>query len=655
VLAGATLATVAAFALTAMIQPRVYRSTCSVLFPEGVPAPSFSERVLDLGLQQQYLQSLFTDERLIMRARADPELSKWKAGEPGIEALHEQSLRFAFDSLTVTAAPGGKVYHVSCEAHDPELAAAVANAVTGKLIDLDAGRQRSGDAAKVASLREALGRLRTAMAAAEDEVRAAMRTGTAVSKEDRTRWLTRLSQSDENVSKATAARISAQARYETFLNSPESAPAEYSDREFSRASRNDLAQLRQQLAAAESAFTLEHYKVKQLHAELEAASKVATDRDKIIVDLVRDEYVAAARREQAFSREHLSTLAGAAQAWDPALSNDAALRLQQARTLYDSLSADLEAAEAREDPPQNYIFDRAVPATTPVRPNFVLTAPLWLVMGMLLCSLAVLMRESSRRTKFGLHPSGVSLRTLELARITNNFKHSELVHRCSAVADEFRNLRQSILIWEESLGATHGGGRRRGTSLAITGPSVAVPVTAVACNLAISLANSGRHVLLVDVNRERPGVHDLLAPIDSAPMMPIFWGTAPEPLNDAPRATEIPGLFVLGADGHGGSALFTEALAASFLVEACARFDFVIFDIPPVSCTDARIWTHACDGAVLVVEAGATTNDLAGALLSLGRSGARFAGAVVHSMGTASGPGRMKRRQTAAASKDARS
>jgi polysaccharide biosynthesis transport protein len=651
-LGGAAVTTLAAIGLMGMVQPRVYRSTCAMLMPEGVPAQSSTQRGLDLGLQQEYLQGLFADQRLIVSARANAAVRKWKASAAGTEARRDNEVQFALASLTVTAAPGGKVFYVSSDAHDPELAAAAANAAASTLIDLDTGRQRSADAAKVASLRAAQGRLRTAMAAAEDEVRTAMRAGTAISEEERTRWLNRLSQSNEDVVRAHVNRVSAQAQYEAFLNSPGSAPAEYSDREFARMTRNNLAEVRQQLSAAEALFTPDHYKVQQLQAEVKAGADAATGHDDAIADAVRDEYVVAARREQVFSREHLTTIAAAAQAWDPGLSDEAARRLEQARTLYDSLAAQLEATEAREDQPKNSIFDPAVPVNAPIRPNLVLTAPFGLVVGMLLCSVVLLMRESSQETGTGPQPLGVYARALELASIAKSPKEGGTVHRSSAAADEFRNLRESILIWENSLGDTQPRLLGRGTSLTITSPRVAAGVTAVACNLAVSLANSGRKVLLVDGNLQRPRVHESLPLFDSAPEAPVLAGTVPTPLNGAPRFTEIPGLLVLLPEKDGGSDPLTEGTAAAFLVAACARFDFVILDVPPASSTDARIWAHTCDGALLVVEAGAPAGDLSAALLCLGQSAARLAGTVVNCIDEASEGRRMNWRRPVAGGKD---
>ncbi|WP_375000985.1 polysaccharide biosynthesis tyrosine autokinase [Aeromicrobium sp. CTD01-1L150] len=133
--------------------------------------------------------------------------------------------------------------------------------------------------------------------------------------------------------------------------------------------------------------------------------------------------------------------------------------------------------------------------------------------------------------------------------------------------------------------------------------------TLVATNLAISLAQSGRSVLLVDADMRNPNVAEMLglensvglvtalvgratlqAAIQEHPSGIAFMGTGPKP----PNPVEV---------------LETQAMR-DLLATVRGKFDTVIIDAPPMlPVADASILTTEVDGALLLVRHGSTTRE----------------------------------------------
>jgi capsular exopolysaccharide synthesis family protein len=173
----------------------------------------------------------------------------------------------------------------------------------------------------------------------------------------------------------------------------------------------------------------------------------------------------------------------------------------------------------------------------------------------------------------------------------------------------------------------------------VTSPSGGNGKTTVAVNLAISIALSGRRVLLIDANFRRPCLPRIFPDMRADGLSNILIGQSH--LDDCVMATSVPGLDVLGAGPlpPNPAELLGSTYLRDMLADARARYDQVIFDGPPVLLvSDAMVLSGAVDGVLLICQYRSTSR---GALQrtqqQLDAINARIFGAVLNRVETRAG------------------
>jgi len=200
----------------------------------------------------------------------------------------------------------------------------------------------------------------------------------------------------------------------------------------------------------------------------------------------------------------------------------------------------------------------------------------------------------------------------------------------SIVAEAFRQLRANLFF---SAPAEQQG------VLMVSSPSGGNGKTTVATNLAISIALSGRRVLLIDANFRRPALPRIFPQIRPEGLSNILIGQSR--LSDLVTGTAVPGLDVLGSGPTPPNP--AELLGSSYLrdlvVDARSRYDQVIFDGPPVLLvSDAMVLAGAVDGVLLVCQYRSTSRGaLQRARAQLDAINSRVFGAVLNMVETRAG------------------
>jgi polysaccharide biosynthesis transport protein len=131
-----------------------------------------------------------------------------------------------------------------------------------------------------------------------------------------------------------------------------------------------------------------------------------------------------------------------------------------------------------------------------------------------------------------------------------------------------------------------------------------------ACNLAITLAQAGIRVVLVESDLRRPKIAEYLGVEGSVGLTSVLIGRAG--LDDALQTWGRCGLAVLasGPIPPNPSELLGSGHMVALLRQLQQRFDVVIIDAPPLlPVTDAAVLSRICDGAVLVVRYGKTRRE----------------------------------------------
>jgi len=215
----------------------------------------------------------------------------------------------------------------------------------------------------------------------------------------------------------------------------------------------------------------------------------------------------------------------------------------------------------------------------------------------------------------------------------------------SPIAEAFRALRTNIQFASPDQPVR---------SLLITSAGPSEGKTLTAANLAVSLAQGGSRVILVDTDLRKPRLHRLF----EVPKEPGFTNLVIDqpisdfgfrnsdlpnlqspvsnlqPLEGYLRRTEVENLWVLpcGTVPPNPAELLGSPRAAQVMEQLKAHADVVVYDSPPAATvTDAVILASRVDGVIQVVQAGHTRRDLVRqGRVVLEKVGARVLGPVLN-------------------------
>jgi capsular exopolysaccharide synthesis family protein len=193
----------------------------------------------------------------------------------------------------------------------------------------------------------------------------------------------------------------------------------------------------------------------------------------------------------------------------------------------------------------------------------------------------------------------------------------------SSGAEAYRTLRTN-LIFSQAVQSLN--------TLVVTSGSPAEGKTTTAANLAVSFAQQGMRVLIVDCDLRRARLHKMFGVPREPGLTECVLGQFEH--EAVTRSTSVPGLYILpsGLLPPNPSELLGGEKMKNTLQALSGAFDLVILDTPPLlAASDAAILSTLADGVVLVVRAGVTESEAAQqAMQQLASVGARVIGAVLN-------------------------
>lgn len=142
--------------------------------------------------------------------------------------------------------------------------------------------------------------------------------------------------------------------------------------------------------------------------------------------------------------------------------------------------------------------------------------------------------------------------------------------------------------------------------LLITSPARGDGKSEIAANLAISLAQAGKQVILIDANLRRPRLGMLFGLPMSHGVSSI--GHASMSIIKPVQISEMPGLSVVpsGTPVLNASEIVGSQYMQQLLLKFKTQADIIIIDSPPLLYSDALALALLVDGVLLVTQAGAT-------------------------------------------------
>ena len=174
----------------------------------------------------------------------------------------------------------------------------------------------------------------------------------------------------------------------------------------------------------------------------------------------------------------------------------------------------------------------------------------------------------------------------------------------SLIAESFRLAVTSILQ------NRNGSSRGRRQLIVVTSAHIREGKSTITSNLAITLAELGQRVLVIDADLRRPRQQDIFGISthqSAATLSGILMGPAVSAALSSGKLglpTEVPNLWLLpaGKGVENVNAALSTSRFHELLSRAKGEFDIILMDTPPVmNFSDARVLARAGDGVILVV------------------------------------------------------
>ncbi|MCP8856895.1 CpsD/CapB family tyrosine-protein kinase [Latilactobacillus fuchuensis] len=188
-------------------------------------------------------------------------------------------------------------------------------------------------------------------------------------------------------------------------------------------------------------------------------------------------------------------------------------------------------------------------------------------------------------------------KSLDQASIKEGVGLITLTDPTSVIAEQFRTVRTNIQFSSID---------QKLRSVVFTSAGPLQGKSTVSANVAVTWADQGVNVLLVDADMRRPTVHQTFQVPNKKGLTSLLTGDKFD-FNTTIQKTPVEHLFVLpcGVVPPNPSELLNTKKMDKLIQELTKHFDLVIFDVPPVvSVTDAQILASKVDGTILVVPQG---------------------------------------------------
>lgn len=601
--------------------------------------------------------------------------SAWvAANDPPVstDAAHEQAVLREFKShLSIDPILRSRLVQVSFDSQDPKLAAQVVNTLASSYIqeNLQAHWEATQQASKWLS--QQLDSLKIKLEKSEDDLQQYAQANGLLfleSGKGGTENIVdeRLRQLQDELTQAQADRYQKESLFHLIEAGDYGALPGVFDNKMMQDLTVKLADLVQQKAQLVPNFNPSYPKMKEIQSQIDRTEAFLSQQRQQAAKNISDEYLAAVRREtlvrQAFAdqQKQANVVAG-----ESVQYNILKREVDTNKQLYEGLlqrlkeagvSAGLKASNIR-------VVDPAVAPTRPVKPRVVLNLALGLMLGLGFgVGLAFLLehmdntmkspddiehflgmpalamipsRQSLSREKNGHHKAlpqtslGVGGNG-KFASLKNEIENGWVrvdsrALQYSALSEAFRNLRTSVLLSTAT---------RPPRSLAFVSAEPGEGKTTICGNLAITLAQLGKRVLVVDGDMRRPSIHDFFHVEDSSGLVNYLTGDIDWRTLVQPSGLERLDCLVCGPVPPNPSELLSSDRMQVLVSEAMTDYNFVLVDSPPLlNVADGRILITMVEGAILVVKGGATQRELVKrAQAYVGAVGAHLIGVVLNDL-----------------------
>jgi capsular exopolysaccharide synthesis family protein len=459
----------------------------------------------------------------------------------------------------------------------------------------------------------------------------------------------RLEDLTKDLTDAQSARLQKESVYE-LVKSDEAQVAWVAQDELLQRLEEKFADLRGSYVDALGQYGPNYPKVGRLRDQVNDVQTLIDRQRKRIVARIRDDYTAAVHREKLLAAVVAQQKAEVGALNQLLIQHNMLKReFDTNQQLYDNLLKRLKDATVSAGLRATNIHqvDAALPPTAPIRPRKARDTMVGLLVGTVLGITLAFVKEGldnsiksaedvERLTaapvlaiipasySLGISKMWYGLRRVRRHEETSPVELAVTREPGSPLAESYRALRTSVLLST----APHPP-----QALLVTSSQPGEGKTVTTMNLALSMAQRGGRVVIVDSDLRKSGVARALGLDEQKGLSSLLTGA--HSLEEAvQRIKGIPNLWVLPAGPRppNPAELLSSAAMEEVLGELRQRFDHIVMDSPPLLLvTDATVLSNVVDGVILVVEnEAATRGSLARSRHILEGANARILGAILN-------------------------
>ncbi len=569
--------------------------------------------------------------------------------DPKTDPLVRRKLATWFlDTLSVEPLRRTRLVNLSFTHQDPKMAADILNALIDSYIDQNVERKYQANAQATNFLASQIETVRNDIMSKERNLQeyGQAKNIFALSNNENTvvATLTTLSQA---YTAAQLARINKQTYYNEIKNAgPDNIPSTLNSPVLQRLSE-EYNRIKSEFAKVSETYLPDMPLYQQTKAQLDTAKRNLEDETKNQIARAYTDYQAALSNEQATKNQFDQQKGQAFQQGSNAIQYNTLLNeIQNLKSVLDTLmtrksEADVSSRLKGLGASNIYVVDRAEIPLAPSSPRTARNMALGLLVGLFLGlglallyeNLDVTVKDAEDIRKFagaptlGMvpvfpHDGAEGLAEMERAGlgekaavIWSSIGQKKTDRKGgghgtdlqvqfapdSTFAEQYRTIRTALLysLREKDVRA-----------LVVTSPLPQDGKTATVCNLAASLAQAGKRVVIIDADLRKPRLHAIFRIKNLNGLSKYLMDSLP--LSDLLRATPIPTLFLINAGPlpPDPSELLGSDKMTALIGDLKKQFDFVLVDTPPaLAVSDAMVVGSRLDGAILVVRRGRTPRE----------------------------------------------
>ncbi|WP_022835591.1 polysaccharide biosynthesis tyrosine autokinase [Salisaeta longa] len=293
-------------------------------------------------------------------------------------------------------------------------------------------------------------------------------------------------------------------------------------------------------------------------------------------------------------------------------------RLAQAEQFYKDIAMELQRTIIAEESELGYVqmVRAAIVPTLPVSPNMQQNIILGILLGLVLGIGLAFVRQAMNWRIY--NPEDIMQHGFSLVgviprmdrEIKESFKGNESVKvdgrdvstRLFPILNPWSPVTENYRLVRTNLKFTNGS-KQAPQVLMVTSPEPSDGKTTTAVNIALTIALSGRRVLLIDADMRRPNAHKLLGVSRSPGLAEMLSGAEDV---EIVQKTFVDGLYFVpaGTVNHPPTEMLDSPRMRRLLAMGRERCDVVIVDTPPIlAASDPLIIGDLCDATLMIASA----------------------------------------------------